>query len=194
MFCDGCGSAVQPGQAFCSRCGKQVVGPVTVMQMLPGRVQGHVHLLGIVWLAIGVQYHRRRGALYSRQHTVCSSARTRGAGGAHQFSASTVECGRHFCSGQGSLRVHRRMGLAAARTVGSHYRSGSGFHRVVQHSLRYGRRRLHSVGLIARAIGTRIWRHRRRSRRISDVDASAIFFLRRRACLESFAVPARAIW
>jgi hypothetical protein len=52
MFCDGCGSAVQPGQAFCSRCGKQVVGPVTVMQMLPGRVQGHVHLLGIVWLAI----------------------------------------------------------------------------------------------------------------------------------------------
>ena len=52
MFCDGCGSAVQPGQAFCSRCGKQVVGPVAVMQMLPGRVQGHVHLLGIVWLAI----------------------------------------------------------------------------------------------------------------------------------------------
>jgi hypothetical protein len=52
MFCDGCGTAVQPGQTFCSRCGKQVVGPVTVMQMRPGRVQGHVHLLGIVWLAI----------------------------------------------------------------------------------------------------------------------------------------------
>ena len=52
MFCDGCGTAVQPGQTFCSRCGKQVVGPVTAMQMRPGRVQGHVHLLGIVWLAI----------------------------------------------------------------------------------------------------------------------------------------------
>jgi hypothetical protein len=52
MFCDGCGTAVQPGQAFCSRCGKQVVGPVTAMQLRPGRVQGHVHLLGIVWLAI----------------------------------------------------------------------------------------------------------------------------------------------
>jgi hypothetical protein len=52
MFCDGCGTAVQPGQAFCSRCGKPVVGPVTAMQMRPGRVQGHVHLLGIVWLAI----------------------------------------------------------------------------------------------------------------------------------------------
>jgi hypothetical protein len=52
MFCDGCGTAVQPGQGFCSRCGKQVVGPVMSMQMRPGRVRGHVHLLGILWLAI----------------------------------------------------------------------------------------------------------------------------------------------
>ncbi len=51
MFCDGCGTAVQPGQAFCSRCGKQIVGPVTVMQPLPSRVQGHVRLLGLFWLA-----------------------------------------------------------------------------------------------------------------------------------------------
>jgi hypothetical protein len=52
MFCDGCGAAVQPGQAFCSRCGKQVVGPVAATPQRPGRVQGHVHLLGILWLAI----------------------------------------------------------------------------------------------------------------------------------------------
>jgi uncharacterized membrane protein YvbJ len=52
MFCDGCGTTVQPGQAFCSRCGKQIVGPVTVMQQRLGRVQGHIHLLGILWLAI----------------------------------------------------------------------------------------------------------------------------------------------
>jgi hypothetical protein len=52
MFCDGCGSAVQPGQAFCGRCGKQIVGTVTVMQQRPGRVQSHTHLLGIIWLAI----------------------------------------------------------------------------------------------------------------------------------------------
>ena len=51
MFCDGCGAAVQPGQAFCSRCGKQIVGPVSVMQPLPGRVQNHVRLLGLFWLA-----------------------------------------------------------------------------------------------------------------------------------------------
>jgi hypothetical protein len=52
MFCDGCGTAVQPGQGFCSHCGKQVLGPVVAMQMRPGRVQGHFHLLGILWLAI----------------------------------------------------------------------------------------------------------------------------------------------
>jgi hypothetical protein len=52
MFCDGCGAAVQPGQGFCSRCGKQVVGTVTAMQLRTGRVRGQVHLLGIFWLAI----------------------------------------------------------------------------------------------------------------------------------------------
>jgi hypothetical protein len=52
MFCDGCGSTVQPGQGFCSRCGKQVVGPVTSLQPYRGRVQQHVHLLGILWLAM----------------------------------------------------------------------------------------------------------------------------------------------
>ena len=52
MFCDGCGTGVQPGQAFCSKCGKQIVGPVTAMQQPAGRVKGHIHLLGILWLAI----------------------------------------------------------------------------------------------------------------------------------------------
>ncbi len=51
MFCDGCGATVQPGQAFCSKCGKQIVGPV-LMQQRPGRVQGHLHLLAIFWFAI----------------------------------------------------------------------------------------------------------------------------------------------
>ncbi len=50
MFCDGCGAAVQPGQGFCGRCGKQIVGPVTAMQRR-GRVADHIHLLSILWLA-----------------------------------------------------------------------------------------------------------------------------------------------
>lgn len=52
MFCDGCGAAVQPGQAFCSRCGKQIVGPVSGAYLMPGRVKQHLHLLGILWLAM----------------------------------------------------------------------------------------------------------------------------------------------
>ena len=51
MYCDGCGAPVEAGQAFCSRCGKQFVGPVTALQSSTGRVQRHVHLLGILWLA-----------------------------------------------------------------------------------------------------------------------------------------------
>ena len=51
MFCDGCGAAVQAGQAFCSRCGKQIMGPVAVMPARPGRVQGHVRLVALFWLA-----------------------------------------------------------------------------------------------------------------------------------------------
>jgi hypothetical protein len=50
MFCDGCGMTVQPGQAFCSKCGKQIVGTIAA-QPLPGKVQRHVHLLAILWLA-----------------------------------------------------------------------------------------------------------------------------------------------
>jgi len=52
MYCDGCGAAMQPGQAFCSKCGKQIVGPVSLVQPRPGRVQEHVRLLGLFWLAL----------------------------------------------------------------------------------------------------------------------------------------------
>ena len=52
MFCDGCGSAVQPGQSFCSKCGKQIVGPVSLAQPRRGRVQEHVRLLGLFWMAL----------------------------------------------------------------------------------------------------------------------------------------------
>jgi hypothetical protein len=52
MFCDGCGGAVQAGQAFCSKCGKQIVGPVSGVRPFPSRVQQHVHLLAVLWFAL----------------------------------------------------------------------------------------------------------------------------------------------
>jgi hypothetical protein len=51
MFCDGCGSAMQPGQGFCSRCGKQIVGPI-MFDRSRRRVQDHIQLLSIFWFAI----------------------------------------------------------------------------------------------------------------------------------------------
>ena len=52
MFCDGCGAPVQPGQTFCSKCGKQIVGTIVAAHPIPNRVESHVHLLGILWLAM----------------------------------------------------------------------------------------------------------------------------------------------
>ncbi|MGA1998380.1 MAG: hypothetical protein ABSG52_00165 [Terriglobales bacterium] len=48
MFCDACGAALQPGQGYCTRCSKQVLGPVVEGS---GRVARHTHLLGILWIA-----------------------------------------------------------------------------------------------------------------------------------------------
>ena len=79
MFCDGCGSAVQPGQAFCSRCGKQIVGTITVMQPRPGRVQSHTHLLGIIWLAISAFNTIAGVVLYILANTLFAHMRDYGA-------------------------------------------------------------------------------------------------------------------
>jgi hypothetical protein len=53
MFCDGCGAVVQAGQAFCNKCGKQIVGVIPARVQVQGRVQRHLQLLGILWLAMG---------------------------------------------------------------------------------------------------------------------------------------------
>jgi predicted nucleic acid-binding Zn ribbon protein len=51
MFCDQCGTALATGQQFCSRCGKEIIGPVQAAYARRSRVQDHVRLLGILWLA-----------------------------------------------------------------------------------------------------------------------------------------------
>jgi hypothetical protein len=53
MFCDGCGAALQSDQAFCSRCGKEVKSGMHVAGPRRSRLQEHVRLLGILWLAMG---------------------------------------------------------------------------------------------------------------------------------------------
>jgi len=51
MFCDRCGAAVQTDQSYCSRCGKELAGGVVSLPRR-NRVQEHVRLLGILWLAL----------------------------------------------------------------------------------------------------------------------------------------------
>jgi hypothetical protein len=75
MFCDGCGTVVQPGQGFCSRCGKQVVGSLLTMQQPSGRVRRHLQLVGILWLAIsafntigGVVLYVLANTLFAHMH------------------------------------------------------------------------------------------------------------------------------
>ena len=79
MFCDACGTTVQAGQAFCGRCGKQIVGPVTAMQLQPSRVQTHVHLLGILWLAISALNILGGVVVYILAHTLFAHMREFGA-------------------------------------------------------------------------------------------------------------------
>lgn len=50
MFCDQCGTALQSGQQFCSRCGKEVTGFVAGYPQR-SRLKEHVRLLAILWFA-----------------------------------------------------------------------------------------------------------------------------------------------
>ena len=52
MFCDRCGASMPAEQRYCGRCGKELFGPLPSALPAPGRVQEHVRLLGIFWLAI----------------------------------------------------------------------------------------------------------------------------------------------
>jgi len=51
MFCDRCGAAIQTDQSFCSQCGKELAGGFVSFPRR-NRVQEHVRLLGILWLAL----------------------------------------------------------------------------------------------------------------------------------------------
>lgn len=52
MFCDQCGTQLERDQRFCNRCGKEIKGAIPFAAPRPGRVAGHVRLLGILWMAL----------------------------------------------------------------------------------------------------------------------------------------------
>src|SRR5262249_40165712 len=52
MFCDRCGTAVQPDQRFCNQCGRQFSDALIMARTSHNRVQEHIRLVGILWLAL----------------------------------------------------------------------------------------------------------------------------------------------
>jgi predicted nucleic acid-binding Zn ribbon protein len=48
MFCDSCGAAIQAGQTYCTKCGKEIIGPVTAGS---SRAAQHAQLVAIFWIA-----------------------------------------------------------------------------------------------------------------------------------------------
>ena len=70
MFCDGCGDALQPGQQFCGKCGKEIVGPVVVGYPRRSRVREHLRLLGILWLALAAWEFLGAAVLYIVANTL----------------------------------------------------------------------------------------------------------------------------
>jgi ribosomal protein L40E len=50
MFCDQCGAQLQTGDQRCGRCGKTVL---RLTELRRSRVQQHVQMLSILWMAYG---------------------------------------------------------------------------------------------------------------------------------------------
>ena len=76
---------MQPGQGFCSKCGKRIVGSVSLMQPLPGRVQEHVRLLGLFWIAFAAFNTIGSIILYVLANTLFAHMRELGAPPAPTF-------------------------------------------------------------------------------------------------------------
>jgi len=69
MFCDRCGATLQADQRFCSRCGKEIAGPMLGYPQR-NRVREHVRLLGIFWLALSALDGLSAIAVYVVANTV----------------------------------------------------------------------------------------------------------------------------
>ncbi len=51
MFCDRCGTPLQPDYNVCPKCGSPIIRPGA--PPLAGRLEKHLHILGVLWIVIG---------------------------------------------------------------------------------------------------------------------------------------------
>jgi len=51
MFCNRCGTELQPDFVACPKCGRRIGDPVSAVAQ--SRLERHLHTLGILWMVIG---------------------------------------------------------------------------------------------------------------------------------------------
>lgn len=54
MFCNRCGTQLQPDFVVCPNCGKRIGDPVSAVAQ--SRLERHLHILGILWIALGTLF------------------------------------------------------------------------------------------------------------------------------------------
>jgi hypothetical protein len=54
MFCSACGNQLQPSSTACPNCGRSVPARLTIT--LPGHVERHLQILGILWVVAGALF------------------------------------------------------------------------------------------------------------------------------------------
>lgn len=54
MYCNACGAQIQPQSNVCPNCGRSVPPARTIT--LPGRLDRHLHTLGILWVVAGALF------------------------------------------------------------------------------------------------------------------------------------------
>ena len=147
MFCDGCGAVLPADQRFCSRCGKEVRGTTAIGSPRPGRVQEHLRLLAILWLALSAVNLIGGVVLVILANTLfVHLPEMGGASAASGFLRPLLNCGRHLRAGEGRPGICSRMGIARTPNLGAHSLPGSRIHFAVQHSSGHCAGNLHTLG------------------------------------------------
>jgi hypothetical protein len=112
MFCEACGTQLQPAQHFCSTCGKPISSaPAAMAGVTPGgRVRQHIHVLGIFWLVLS-SLHLLGGLFLFAAANAFLLALERGAHAAPLFVRPVIAIIALLISGKGLLGVVASLGL-----------------------------------------------------------------------------------
>ncbi len=112
MFCEACGTELQPAQHFCSTCGKAVSPDpfATARVASGGHVRQHIHLLGILWLILS-GLHLLGGILLFVAANAFLLALQHGSHAAPLFVRPVIAVIALLISGKGLLGVVAALGL-----------------------------------------------------------------------------------